>query len=212
MLKSIERLSDYGIVSSTAKTNLVFEKIEKRFSHNTDNPSVYVKTLWEKYKTLPSEYQSNAMNGSIFEAIITTAFVKEGITPLYTQTYLEFVPNVKYDLIVFPQKSDASVDASAPIVISMKTSLRERYKQADLEGCAMKNVYKRGYSYLITLDNEVEIRNANEKIKNKDILGLDNFINATTTDFDNLINSLKISKVAEPPAIKVVKKANTINI
>ena len=47
--------------------------------------------------TVPSEYQSNAMNGSIFEAIITTAFVKEGITPLYTQTYLEFVPNVKYD-------------------------------------------------------------------------------------------------------------------
>lgn len=210
MAKKIERLVDYNIVSGKSKTNIVFEKIEKHFSDNTDIPSVYIKSLWDRYQSLPKKYKGNSMNGNIFEAIVITSLLKEGISPIYTQTSLEFVPNVNYDLVVFPKNNDGSIDVSAPIVISLKTSLRERYKQADLEGSALKSVYKRGISYLVTLDSESEIKKSRQKIIKKEILGLDNFINATTSDFDVLVNDLKTRTVAEPPAIKVVRSANAI--
>jgi len=38
--------------------------------------------------------------------------------------------------------------------LTIKTSLRERYKQADLEGLALKQVYRKSKTYLITLSGQ----------------------------------------------------------
>ena len=38
-----------------------------------------------------------------------------------------------------------------PIVLSIKTSLRERLKQADLKALALNNVYRKAQTYLLTL-------------------------------------------------------------
>ena len=150
------------------------------------------------------EKKNNSLNGNIFEAIVITALIKEEILPIYTQTNLEFVPNVDYDIVLFPKKEDGEVDVSAPIVLSLKTSLRERYKQADLEGLALKDVYKRGVSYLVTLDDTSTIELVNEKIKQKDIRGIDGFISAISSEFDELIAGLKSNGVSTPPPIQVI--------
>ena len=211
MGKKIDRLSDYGIVSKKSKTEETFLKIEKHFRSNDDLPSMYIKKLWESYeKNIPKNKKNNALNGYIFEAIVITALIKEDITPFYVQTNLEFVPNVNYDIILFPRNEKGKVDVSAPVVLSLKTSLRERYKQADLEGLDLKDVYKRGLSYLITLDDESEITLANEKISKNDIRGLDGFLNATSEEFDNLVKHLKESTVSVPPPIQVIKDAKEI--
>lgn len=205
-----EFLSDWNIVGKETKTDLVFSKMLSRFSSNTDIPSEYVKKKWIKYKKLPSRYQTNSMNGNIFEAIIYTIFIKEKITPIYFQAELEFVPNIKYDLIVFPRKETGNVDVSSPIGFSLKTSLRERYKQADLEGLALKEVYKRAETYLITLDSDQEIEKFEKKVEDKDIRGIDRCINACSSEFDDIINRLKNSGVDEPPDIKAIKSASEI--
>lgn len=63
-----------------------------------------------------------------------------------------FVPNVIYDLMFYTSER-------GPICISAKTSLRERYKQADLEAIALKYVHRKALSYLVTLQtNEAKIR------------------------------------------------------
>ena len=70
-------------------------KIEKHFRSNEDTPSVYVQKLWNKYKQeIPAKKRNNSLNGNIFEAIIITALIKAEISPIYSQTNLEFVPNV----------------------------------------------------------------------------------------------------------------------
>ena len=171
---------------------------------------MYIRNLWEKYKRLPNKYQSNSMNGKIFEAIIYTVFIKEKVTPIYFQAELEFVPNIKYDLVVFPKRDSGDVDVSSPIVFSLKTSLREIYKQADLEGLALKEVYKRAETYLITLDNEQEIESFERKVADKDIRGIDRCVNALSSDFDEVIRRLKRSGVGEPPNIKAIKSASEI--
>lgn len=209
-MNSTIHLSDFGILKSGAKTNEIFANIESNFMTNKEKPSTYVDKLWKKYKVLSKGNQSNAMNGQIFEAIITTLLLKEGIQPIYTQANLEFVPNINYDIILFPKNKAGTVDVSAPVILSLKTSLRERYKQADLEGIALKEVYKRALSYLITLDDKNELEKFNKKIKAKDIRGIDACLNATSSDFDSLINNFKITGVSEPPAIKAIKKSHLI--
>lgn len=66
-------------------------------------------------------------------------------------------------------------------------------------------------SYLITLENKTEIEKFTQKIKNKDIRGIDKCIDATSKEFDELILKIKDKGVDEPPAIKAVKNAKTID-
>lgn len=212
----INRLSDYQIVNKDTKTEEMFLRIEDHFMANTDIPSVYVKKLWSRYQKIKeedkkkNEKSNNSLNGQIFEAIIITTLLKERIEPLYIQTALEFVPNVEYDIVVFPKNGKGEVDVSAPVVLSLKTSLRERYKQADLEALALKDVYKRGRTYLVTLEDASSVDSINEKVENRDIRGIDSFINAQSNAFDELVNELKEKTLSEPPQIKVIRKATTV--
>src|SRR2546421_9618463 len=83
-------------------------------------------------------------NGAIFEYLIMVCLYSKGILPFYIQAKISFVPNATYDIVLYSS-------ANFPITLSIKTSLRERYKQADLEGLALKNVHRRVKNYLITL-------------------------------------------------------------
>lgn len=206
----IDYLYTDGIVGKDTKVERMFLRIEKHYKSNMDIPSQYVKKMWEKYKGLNAKGKGNSMNGKIFEVIIMTILVKEKITPFYAQAQLEFVPNIDYDIILFPRDKKGNVDVSAPICLSLKTSLRERYKQADLEGLALKEVYKRAVSYLITLESDEELINFNYKVQDKDIRGIDRFICATSKEFDELIEQIKELTVAVPPEIKAVKDAKEI--
>ena len=127
---------------------------------------------------------------------------------MYLQASLEFVPDIDYDLIIFPKDENGEVDVSAPISLSLKTSLRERYKQADLEGLALKEVYKRAKTYLITIDEKQEIDKFKNKIDVKDVRGIDKCIDARSHEFDELIYSIKESGVAEPPDIRAIKDSS----
>ena len=202
-----EYLSDYGIVNDDKITNKTFAKLITNFSSNKDTPSKYVKKLWDKYQLLKIKH-NNALNGLIFEAIIETVFIKEKILPMYLQVSLEFVPDIEYDLIVFPKDENGKVDVSAPVCLSIKTSLRERYKQADLEGLALKEVYKRAKTYLITIDEKNKIEKFIKKIDNKDVRGIDKCIDAYSEEFDELIYSIKQYGVTEPPDIKAIKESS----
>lgn len=114
--------------------------------------------------------------------IIYTLLYREGIKPFYTQAKVTYVPNIVYDAILYNQ--------SQPVSLSLKTSLRERYKQADLEAVALKYVHRRSKCYLLTISPE-EAASANEKIKKGDIIGLDAVIDCTTSQIDDLIADLK---------------------
>ena len=118
-------LKKLGIVKTKNKGYKVFmEHIAPDFLDNTMIPSEYVKFCWKKYET-SGVSRTNSLNGTIFELIIATLFVKEGLVPLHLQAQVAFVPNVNFDAILYTNET-------GPIGLSLKTSLRERYKQADL--------------------------------------------------------------------------------
>lgn len=167
------------------------------------SPSDYVKDCWAKYEKIRPQYCKNeqaarALNGSMFELIIRTCLFRENIKPMFLQANVTFVPNVTYDVILFDEEKNA------PIGISIKKSLRERYKQADLEAVALKYVHRRAKNYLIGLD-KAENDQASQKITEGDIMGLDQIITADSEEFDILIDSLKRLTLIEPSSVPIVK-------
>ncbi len=186
------------IKTRKSKTASVFEGLlgTLDFEHvQYSYPQEYIRQYWDKYQSTGKH--SNTVNGNFFELVIHTLLYREGLLPFYTQAKVAFVPNVKFDTILYTP--------ARPISLSLKTSLRERYKQADLEAIALQHVHRRAESYLLTLDpDEAEICKA--KIKSGDIIGLNKIVDCNTSDIDKLIEELHQikSELAEAPNIKVV--------
>ena len=195
-------LKKLGIVKSKTKGYHVFmDNIEPDFLHNTMRPSEYVNYCWEKYTT-SGVPQNNSLNGTVFELIIATLFVKEEILPLYLQAKVAFVPNVNFDAVLYSAES-------GPIGLSLKTSLRERYKQADLEAIALKYVHRKAENYLLTMDpNEAAAVSA--KIANGEALGLNKAILTTSAQFDDFIDDLKTRNFIQPGSVEIITSSSVI--
>ena len=195
-------LKKLGIVKSKNKGYKIFmDHIAPDFMNNTMSPSDYVNYCWNNYEG-SGVTRSNALNGTIFEIIIATLFVKEGLVPLHLQAQVAFVPNVSFDAILYTNET-------GPIALSLKTSLRERYKQADLEAIALKYVHRKAGNYLLTMDCS-EAASVSEKIKNGDVLGLNKAILATSDELDKFIDELKEKIFISPGAVQIIEASRTI--
>ena len=197
-------LKKLGIVlGDDTKAASVFDSLHPDFWQiKYGNPSEYVRIYWDLYSK--NSETNNNLNGKIFEYILATLCVREGLLPLYMSAKVAFVPNVIYDLMFYTAER-------GPICWSVKTSLRERYKQADLEAIALKYVHRKALNYLITLSN-TEAQGVKAKIKTGDIIGLDNVIVATEPEFDVIISELKQFVFAEPPTVKVIESNQIVTL
>jgi hypothetical protein len=195
------------VVSDATKAGDIFETIIPDFRKiEYEKPSEYIKICWDRYLTYTDK--NNNLNGKIFEYILATLCVREGLLPLYLSAKVAFVPNVLFDILFYCAER-------GPICWSVKTSLRERYKQADLESTALKYVHRKSLSYLITLEAK-EAKSVKEKIRLgdvidlDDVIGLDDVIVATNAEFDELVQDLKKYKLAEPPTVTVITSNQNI--
>ena len=182
------------------KAALVFENLFGHidFEHlDCSSPKDYIKLYWDKYMASDVK-KNNSLNGSIFELVIHTLLYKEGIVPFYTKAKVAFVPNIEFDTLLYTP--------SKPICLSLKTSLRERYKQADLEAIALRYVHRKSQSYLLTMDS-YEAKSCNSKIKTGEIIGIDEVVDCNTEEVNQLIKKLHEIKVelTISPMINVVE-------
>jgi hypothetical protein len=198
----MRKLNDLRItIGRDNKAELIFDSLFPNFLEvEYDKPNEYIQQYWNAYIQHPE--RNNNLNGKVFEYILATLCVREGILPIYMSAKVAFVPNVIYDLMFYTNER-------GPICWSVKTSLRERYKQADLEAIALKYVHRKALSYLITLE-ENEARSVKAKIKNGDVIGLDDVIIATKEEFNELVAELKEFEFSEPPTVKVIESNQII--
>ena len=124
---------------------------------------------------------TGAVNGRMLEYLICETLKREGIIPFYYQAKFKLVPNIDFDLVCY--------HPSRPVVLSAKVSLRERYKQAVLEGFILGQVYRDSKTYLITLSDEQT--RERRKVQSGDIVGLADIIRADFQDYDALLEKLK---------------------
>lgn len=192
----MNKLNQLGIsMGQFNKADAIFDSLFADFmTVKYKKPSEYISNYWKLY--CEQENRKSVSNGKIFEYILATLFIRENLLPIYISAKVAFVPNVIYDIMFYTTER-------GPICISAKTSLRERYKQADLEAIALKYVHRKALSYLVTLE-ENEARSVKGKIKSGHVIGLDDVIVANSSDFDDLIFQLKEFQFSEPPTVKVI--------
>jgi hypothetical protein len=197
-------LNDYNIVIGQGVVAQHFESLlgDKTFLDlNYSSPSDYVRQYWKIYQEHQFKVEKNSnnnnSNGKIFECILATLLVREGLVPYFLNAKIAFVPNVVYDITLFSKEI-------GPISLSAKTSLRERYKQADLESIALKYVHRRAKAYLIN-NNQGETESVRNKIKSGDVIGLDDVIFAQSNEFNELIQSLKKFNFCHPGSIEIIQ-------
>jgi hypothetical protein len=165
----------------------------ENWGQNIESPAEFMCSSWKK--VLDNGLTRNA-KGAIFEYLVATCLCAKKILPFYWQAKISFVPNAVYDITLYNSEG-------YPITLSFKTSLRERYKQADLEGLALKNVHRRAKNYLITLSAK-EYLGVKKKIQEGDVAGLDKIILADSQEFDELLNELSHMSFVKPEAVEVI--------
>ncbi len=142
------------------------------------SPHEFIKTAYSRYN---SDSVNNNLNGLIFEYLVCETLAQQNIMPFYFQATFAHVPNCSFDIVLY--------HPIWPVVLSLKTSLRERYKQADLEGIALRQVYRKAKQYLITLDAK-EADSNRPKIESGDIAGLDDIIVGHRQEYTDLLKEL----------------------
>lgn len=158
-------------------------------------PHEIVDFYYTKYQTEMTS--NNSINGKIFENLLLIVFLREGITPIYYQAKMALVPNVDFDMVFYNRKT--------PVAVSAKTSLRERWKQADIESMALKYVHRKAQCYLLTLSKkEVEVRRKEEN----SYVGIDEFVLANEPEFDEWLERIKAIPFRESETIDLIENAD----
>lgn len=196
-MKISEHLESLSLISGKKLKEIFDELYQDILVYPYESPSTFVRDMWSRYTS-----ENPSLNGKVFEAILATIFYREGIVPMFVQAHLAFVPNVEFDFVAYSKEH-------GPVVLSAKTSLRERYKQADLEGMMLRQVHRKSKSYLITL-HEAEAKNVNNKIAIGEVLGLDDVVVASNSCFDDLIEELKTYNYYLPEKISVISGSKVI--
>lgn len=193
----MSQLIELGVVASQGKALDIFEQICPDIFENPGlSPSEFVNKVWDEYLATPQKDRTNNINGSIFEYLIASVLLRNKVFPFHRGAEIAFIPNIVYDFVLL-------TEATRFICLSAKTSLRERYKQADLEAMALKNVHRTSKYYLITNTPE-ECTALENKIKAGEILALDKVILANSLAFDELIYELSKEKYIENYNQKVI--------
>ena len=197
-------LDQLNLIPENSVLAQVFEAIFPDILEDPYNtPSEFIQAHWDQFLEYKQYNQvDRSTNGSVFEALICILLFRENILPIFSQVEVTFVPNARFDILVYS-------DNNRMFALSLKTTLRERWKQADLEAFALKNVHRTAKSYLITL-SESEARNIKAKINSGGVLGLDDVVVANKTEFDDLIESLKTHSYSKPSKIDVIKSSKEI--
>lgn len=196
------KLLDLGIIKKETTSSIVFESLldNKSFLDvKYDAPNEYVMTYW---RALMNHPKHSTLAGNIFELIITTLLYRENLLPIYVQAQVAFVPNVRFDALLYNKEF-------GPISLSLKTSLRERYKQADLEAIALKYVHRKAKCYLLTM-HEQEATSVKAKIKSGDVIGLDSVVVCSNDDINNLIANLKTQTFEIAGSVEIITSHNMV--
>jgi hypothetical protein len=165
-------------------------------------PSKYVEYIWNKAEK--DERLTRDVRGKFFELVIASCFMKNEILPFFWQAQLEFVPLANFDLVVYTEER-------GPVVLSLKTSIRERYKQAEFEAQAMKDVHRRAKNFLVTMEKD-EAVSLQAKIDSGVLSGIDGVVVANEKSFDELIELLKSLSIVDTPVFSAIKNPQKIEL
>lgn len=149
-----------------------------------------------------SSQSQKVLRGKINEFLILLYLQNHGLIFLYPQVRLFFIPDIKFDLVLFTQTKRI-------IAFNFKTSLRERYKQAVVEAQQVKKLDTRFEFYLLT-NNLVESHRLNQKINHGKIAGINQVIDCFSSQANVFLQTLLTNHFIPFSDINIIKNPKGI--
>jgi len=132
-----------------------------------------------------------SMGGRWLEWGVLVALKENRLVPAYWQAEFVQVPKNYNDVLLWSKEY-------GPVILSCKTSLRERYKQADLEAVALRQHYPNARFFLVTLDEDKRhVASVRRKIVEKELLALHAVYDET--NMEELFATLRKMTLTEVP-------------
>lgn len=135
--------------------------------------------IWESYAEGKSV--NNVTPGAVFEKLFEIYCYLLNYEIIAQDQSFGKVPLVKPDFVLKNEHGEY-------LFLSLKTSLRERWKQADWEAIYFKEYYPTTLCILITF-HKAEEKSLQNKIQNNLLKGLDESCLATSTKFDQILTN-----------------------
>lgn len=200
-------LVDYGVISESSASTSASANLLLAIQPNLDSikitkPSKYIDFIWKEAEK--DQRLTRDVRGKFFELLVASCLIKNQVLPFFWQAQLEFVPLANFDLVVYTEER-------GPIVLSLKTSIRERYKQAEFEAQAMKDVHRRALNYLVTIESDEAI-SLKSKIDSGVLTGIDDVVVANEDSFDQLIERLRSLTIVDTPVFSAVRNPQKIEL
>ncbi len=202
-MASISYLRSLGICGDSAtvgKAEEIFLRVVPDIKLVNGPSSEFVASTMQAVNKLDL---NNSTRGALFEFTIGVALIASGIKPFFRQAEITYVANAIFDYVLWR-------DTVVPITLSLKTSLRERWKQAELEASALKDVHKKSENYLITLDSIEVARRRSAAGSSEEYSFLDRYILADTAEFDELVKYLKSGTYGVPSDINPMRSSKVV--
>lgn len=182
--------------ASKSKALKLIEKIIPKIDFESHlRPSMFLNNAFEK---IEKKFKpNNALRGSIFEYLIMCVFFRNDINPFFYQVNLNFVHNVTFDFVLFDTNKK-------PIIISLKTSGKNAYKQVELESFVAKQVHKNCRTIYLTYEDDA-LRFIERKKDLSEIHNIDEIYSTQDKDFDKLIKDLSSRDYINPGSVSIIK-------
>ena len=110
----VKKKEDNGVIQEAVKKLILQTPVQKQWK-----PSEFISVYWKEYKkNFPN---NNSVNGGVFEQLLILSLLREGISPIYTQAQLAFVPNVNLDIVLYNRKTTSYNKCQNNIARKMET-------------------------------------------------------------------------------------------
>lgn len=168
-------LFDKGIAKrNKAKSIAIFENLfpnEDFMSISYNTPKDFVNKYWSKFQSIDNWF----LRSRILELIVYSILFRESVVPLYINSKLVSVPNIKYSCVAFTK--------NVPICLFINTNPYRNIKKLDLKATAVKYVYPGAKCYILSY-------NFTKKV-NFDFEGIDKIIDCKSDNFNDFVSKMK---------------------
>lgn len=187
-----EQLVSAGLVTATSDLTRTFVNITRIPNVPSYPYSRFMSAFWEEANS------QGQTSGALFELLVACCFYDARVGTFYRHATLQDSPKVESDLLVWTREG-------TPWCIQMTSTLRERYKLADLQAFRVKASYHNAAFFLLTMDQF-----DTSKRSRKDFESLDELVYCGSAAFDFLIEKLTFSSSCECDTLVFAKRTKKV--
>lgn len=181
LLSGKKMIDDYLVTAGLAKSRSTSTEFLARSQPGFDSVRApygeYIQEIWNSAKRLG--IASGPQSGTLFEMLIGSVLIAAGFLPFYQKAELHRARNIESDFLFWDKETES------PLCLELTSTLRERYKLADLQAFKIKASYPSAKFFQLTMDFKDAARRSTE-----DFDSLDGLIFPGSSEIDTVLQSV----------------------